>query len=153
LPQRHRPSDRRPDHRRRNPSAASSPPPPPRTDYYASNVGFFDAIPPDSDKLDHVHGQALDSIPAASLPLVDAVLSSFLAAALRHPNDDSPVTAIYALPRLLLAPPPAGAQRRNLPAIIRDRVASLALGGAADAIPQCLPGPLTPRHKGTVYWR
>ena len=112
---------------------AAAPAPPLHTTYYAANAAFFATFPPDSINLDHVHGQAIDSLPAASLPLVDAVLSSFLAAALRLPDDDAPTTAIYALPRLVLAPPPEHHARRQLPDILRDRVASLARG-EADAL-------------------
>ena len=85
---------------------AATPAPPLRTTFYDSNAAFFATIPLDSAELDHVHGQAIDSLPSASLPLIDGVLTSFLAAALRHPDLDAPVTAIYSLPRLILAPPP-----------------------------------------------
>ena len=111
-------------------TTAAAVPPLAKPQYYSANTAFFATIAPDSPELDHVHGQAIDGLPAASIPLISAVLSSFLAAALREPDSDLPTTAIYGLPRLILAPPPDSSTRKDLVSILRGRVAKLALGGA-----------------------
>ena len=109
-------------------TTAAAVPPLAKPQYYSANTAFFATIAPDSPELDHVHGQAIDGLPAASIPLISAVLSSFLAAALREPDSDLPTTAIYGLPRLILAPPPDSSTRKDLVSILRGRVAKLALG-------------------------
>ena len=63
-------------------------------------------------------------------PLLDAVLSDFLAASLRRPNYDPPISAIYAFPRPLLAPPPPNTCRSSIVSILRGRITQLANGGA-----------------------
>ena len=87
-------------------------------------------LPPDSPEHDEVHGQALERVPAIIQPLLDAVLSDFLAASLRRPSYDPPISAIYAFPRLLLAPPLPNISRSSLVSTLRDRITQLANGGA-----------------------
>ena len=111
-------------------AAAPQPPPPAHASHFTSNLDFFTTLPPDSPGLDEVHGQALERVPAIVQPLLDAVLSDFLAASLRRPNYDPPISAIYAFPRLLLAPPPPNTCRSSIVSILRGRITQLANGGA-----------------------
>ena len=52
-------------------AAAAAVPPLANPQYFNANALFFATIAPDSPKLDHVHGQAIDSLPAASFYPVD----------------------------------------------------------------------------------
>ena len=100
-------------------------------DYYAINAAFFRSFDLDSVVLHEVHSLSLPTLPASSLCAVEGVLSSFLRAALRNLDDDGPTVAIYALPRLLLAPPPPALLRCHLPRLLRERCADLRAGRAS----------------------
>ena len=117
-----------------NPNPAATPPPPvhapPSTDYYTPNTLFFQNLPPDSPLLHEVHNLAIDSLPHHSIPIIDSILGSFLTHLLTDLDQDGPVTAVYALPRLLLSPPPSDAIRCDLPSLLRTRAELLRCGRA-----------------------
>ena len=101
------------------------------TDYFTSNRAFFDSLLLDSLELHRVHSLALHIFPRDAVPAIDAPFRCFLRAAVLNLDDDAATAAIYALPRLLLAPPPSHLPRRALAQLLRTRTATLAGGGAA----------------------
>ena len=101
------------------------------TDYLAANRAFLTSLPLDSLELHRVHSLALHIFPRDAIPAIDAPLRCFLRAAVLDLDDDVATTAIYALPRLLLAPPPSNLPRRALTTLLRTRAATLAAGGSA----------------------
>ena len=110
------------------PAATASP----ATDHFTANASFFASISLTSPDLHHVHTLAISVLPRDAVPAVDAPLHSFLTHTLRNLDHDPPVLAIYATPRLLLAPPPSSLTRRELVPLIRRRSEDLRLGRAAE---------------------
>ena len=104
---------------------------PPATCALSSNLQFLASLPLDSLELHHVHGNTPPTLPASAASAYDSILSATLRAAVAHPNDDGPAILVYALPRLLLAPPPPSSARTAYPDLIRKRAADLRRGGAA----------------------
>ena len=100
-------------------------------DYLTPNRPFLSTVALDSLELHHVHSQAISAFPRAAIPCIDVVLLSFLRAATADLDDDVATLAIYALPRLLLAPPPKNLPRASLVDLHRRRTADLAAGHAA----------------------
>lgn len=100
-------------------------------DFFGPKEPFFSSIPLDCPTIHQVHSLSLPSIPKSALGTLQAPLRSFLEAALTNLDLDSPVTAIYATPRLLLAPPDNSTKRRELTRVLRARCDSLQRGESA----------------------
>ena len=119
-------------------------PPAAELNYFTANLQFFSGAPfphpttaaitslsLDSIELHEVHSLALECFPAAFIPALTAVLTTFVTAALRNLDEDAPTLAIYSIPRLLLQPPPPDLNCRQIASHLRQRVESLRHGNAA----------------------
>ena len=102
---------------------------PPPADAITRNTAFLASLPLRSLALHEVHGNAAP-LPPTAAAAYDVILNAALCAALADPNEDAPVTLVYALPRLLLAPFPPNSARGGAAETVRRRAVALREGRA-----------------------